>query len=119
MLELEDHVQQPAITQSCRVVRNNLSQLFYSQNTFAFTDSGSSSYCLRTWLEAIGPANYQQIAKLSLVSAESDLVPYIQEEFFESAGIAMTVKSSQNVPLGLGTRRRIRTKCWLVFQKSD
>ncbi|KAK3713502.1 hypothetical protein LTR37_008460 [Vermiconidia calcicola] len=112
-LDLQDHVQQPAITKSCRVVRNECLPVFYSHNLFAFSDE-FELHGLREWLEAIGRANYQKIEKLSLNSPENDLLPYLQE-VFEGATLALTLKSSQKTSLGPGLTW---TKYWLVFQES-
>ena len=82
---LASHVQQPAITLTCRTIRNELLPHFYGSHTFLLRDVGSAPTGMIKWIRAIGPANYFHIKKLFLLSVFNDTRGYLKKAFDDGA----------------------------------
>ena len=76
--EVARAVAQPALTRTCKVLREEALKLFYAANEFSFCDKSDTIHSgLRFWLYALGPQSAALVKNCSVVSKESDVVQYV------------------------------------------
>lgn len=79
---------QPAITQTCKVIRAEMLPVFYRSNEFRFIDDGECTLRgLTKWVKAIWDSRWMHVEKCTIESGHEDIVDHMSSEFDGFAGV--------------------------------